>query len=492
MGDPWLELGLFASTFAVLVVIVDACVKPRGRGGFLPRDPLGMLVLLLVSAVVFGLLLVVTGAPLVSGIAVVGLAFVLALVSNIKRDVLGEPLVFSDFALIVAVFRHPQFYISALRPWQLVLLGGAMIGLVATLALLTRAGLALRLAGAMIAAAAWLGSAYVLPVARRATIGPLPDPDADVQRLGLVASLLTHWHDWRRSVDPAPCEAEGISGRTGQLVVIVQCESFTDPADLLGDASLVAPGLDLARKLAWRQGRLMVSGFGAYTMRTEYGVLFGRDEAMLGTRRFDPFLTAEGEASWALPNRLARGEWTSWFLHPHDMRFYGRDRLLPKCGFDRLVGEESFVPPETGEGRYVTDAAVADRILQLARERSGADLVYTVTIENHGPWPPAESDGTSVATPYLRLFANSDAMLTRLVEELPRLGRPTILCFFGDHRPSIPGASEPGAERHTPFVLLRFGVDGAPVLGSGEGEALPPAELHHAILAAIELGETER
>lgn len=485
------DLALLAPAFAVLVIVADAWALPRGRISLFPRDPLGALVLLLAASFACAFLLIVTGSPLVSVVGVVAVAFALTLISNIKRDVLGEPLVFSDFALIVAVFRHPQFYISALRPWQLAVLGGGIVGLALTLGLLATAGLAPRLAGVAIGIAAWAGLAFALPRVGRATLVPVPDPDSDVQRLGLVASLLTHWHDWRHSADPAPCEADAIPGRAGQLVVIVQCESFTDPADLLGDASLVSPGLELARKLAWRKGRLLVSGFGAYTMRTEYGVLFGRGEAGLGTRRFDPFLTAHGETSWALPNRLARNEWTSCFLHPHDMRFYGRDKLMPKCGFDSLVGEESFAPPAPGEGRYVTDAAIADRILAVAGERSGADLIYAVTIENHGPWPPVENDGKGVASPYLRLLANSDAMLARLLEGLPRLGRPTILCFFGDHRPSIPGASEPGAERHTPYVLLRFGADGAPVLGSGEREDLTPAELHHAILAAIRLGEAE-
>jgi phosphoglycerol transferase MdoB-like AlkP superfamily enzyme len=165
---------------------------------------------------------------------------------------------------------------------------------------------------------------------------------------------------------------------------------------------------------------------------------------------------------------------------------------MPEAGFGTLVGEEFFPRPGPDEGRYVSDAAVADRIIEIAQNSAGASLLYAVTIENHGPWPPEERDAARGASPYLRLLSRSDAMLARLIDALPRLGRPAVLCFFGDHRPSIPGASEPGPERHTPYVMLRFDSDGTPLPGTGTGEDMTPAELHHAILDAIRLGEAQQ
>jgi hypothetical protein len=62
------------------------------------------------------------------------------------------------------------------------------------------------------------------------------------------------------------------------------------------------------------------------------------------------------------------------------------------------------------------------------------------------------------------------------------------LCFFGDHRPSIPRESEPGGDKHTPFVLVRFDKSGQPMRsGDASGDATP-AQLHHEILAAIGSG----
>lgn len=485
-------LAILVPALCSLVILADACAAPYGRVALLPRSMAGTGILLLTVLLVFALLLALTGAPLVACVVVAALWAALSLISNIKRRVLGEPLVFSDFALIAALFQQPQFYLSALSAAQIAVLGGGFAALIAGLIGFSSADLEPRMIGLVLALVVGGILGTTIRSERAITLAPVPDPEADVLHHGLVPSLIASWHDWLRTKDPAPCQAPRITGKSQQLVVVVQCESFIDPAEIFSDPTLTLPGLELARQQAWLTGRLMVPGFGAYTMRTEYGVLFGRAEETLGARRFDPFLTAHGEVSWALPNRLDPDDWSCRFVHPHDMRFYGRDRLMPLSGFGELLGQDRFDPLAAGSGRYVPDAAITDCILDLARNGSGADFLYAVTIENHGPWPAGQTnDLLGAAAPYLKLLGQSDAMLARLVNELPRLGRPTTLCFFGDHRPSIPGASEPGPDRHTPFVLLRWDTNGKVLAGSRAEEDLTPAELHHAILDTIRLGEAE-
>jgi hypothetical protein len=273
-----------------------------------------------------------------------------------------------------------------------------------------------------------------------------------------------------------------------ELLVAIQCESFADPVELFGDPAFSLPNLASACANAWQYGNLEVSGFGAYTMRTEYAVLFGREEEQLGFRRYDPFLTALSEASYALPMRLGT-RWRSLFLHPHDMRFYGRDRIMPAAGFRELVGEDRFAPPTPGERRYVTDAAMSAQILELARTAPEPSLLYAVTIENHGPWSPdGASAGRDLASSYLHLVRKSDDMLAGLIAGLAALGKPAMLVFFGDHRPSIPGATDPNGPRHTPYVIMRFDSQGRFLRGENRRVDLTPAGLHHAMLDIV-LGE---
>ncbi len=474
----------------VLAVPLDALVRPRP--GLSGRRAAGIWLLAWMMMAAFGLFLAICGNVPVAAALALALLALLALVSNAKRAMLGEPLHFSDLALIGAIFRHPQFYLSAIRPWQRLLVGLAALGLLGLLASLFVADLAPHLAGVGLMAAGLAVLVLSLGAPPFTALAMRPDADGDVCRLGLLPVLLIYWRRWRATEKPLPCPPIERASPAGtpelpvpELLVIVQCESFADPVELFPGAEAL-PALRAARARAWQWGRLEVSGFGAYTMRTEYGLLFGRDEEALGFRRYDPFLTALDDISYALPARLKPAGWTSLFLHPHDMRFYGRDRIMPAAGFAELVADDRFAPPAPGEGRYVTDAAMADEIVTLAQKAAGPTVLYAVTIENHGPWAGDEVSGKrDLVGSYLRLARNSDAMLETLVSRIGALKRPAMLVFFGDHRPSIPGTTQPGGARHTPYVMMRFDASGCLMEGARSRVDLTPAQLHHAMLDAL-------
>jgi Sulfatase len=468
-------------------LLLDGTVRQRRIGGWCWQ---GRCLHLLVVTAAFGFFLAGSGNGPVAAILATALMALFTITSNAKHKMLGEPLVFSDLALIAALVRHPRFYFTAIssgQRWTLAI--GAPILLLAIAGLFVpRATPHLAGLGLLIVAA---GAMFLLLKSR--TIGALartPDVGADLVRLGIIATLLLYWLRWRRTPDPPVCpvlEAQREDDLSAHmvppdLIVIVQCESFADPVELTGDHQDALSGLTHARHLAWQWGDLGVSGFGAYTMRTEYGVLFGRSEAALGFRRYDPFLTAHGETSYALSARLGGAGYHCLFVHPHDMRFYGRDQLMPAIGFDHLIGEDSF-PPIADGARYVADQAVGASLGELIDKADGPTLIYAVTMENHGPWDKDRLTGSPGGLDaYLRHLRSSDAMLSQLVERMSAAGRPGLLVFFGDHRPSIPGVTEPGGARHTPYVMLRFSGEGQVQAGANARADLSPDELHHAIL----------
>jgi len=434
----------------------------------------------------FGLFLAGSGNFFVAGLLTIALIALFAIVSNAKYKMLGEPLLFSDLALLAALFRHPRFYFTAISAGQRVALMIAPFVLLIALAKLFVAHMTPHLIGVALLLASLLLLVVGLGAMMRRGAACSPDAEADVRRHGLIATLLLYWLRWRATSDPAPLPSLSACGSEPELVLVVQCESFADPVELTGDASLSLAGLDAARGMAWQWGDLAVSGFGAYTMRTEYGVLFGRSEEALGFRRYDPFLTAHGETSYALPARLRDCGYRSLFVHPHDMRFYGRDQLMPAIGFHQLVGLDSF-PPVPAGNRYVDDGTLGNTLAGLADESAEPTLIYAVTMENHGPWSKDRLTGAPGGLgSYVRHLRSSDAMLSALIDRLRRTGRPALLVFFGDHRPSIPGVTEPGGPRHTPYVMLRFGARGEILTGANRRVDLTPDALHHAILACIQ------
>ena len=484
------EMGAI-SFLAMLVgsLVLDATVRPRRTVLWQWR---GLLVHALAMTALFGLFVTGSGNFPVAAVLTIAMMALFTITSNAKHAMLGEPLIFSDLALLAALVHHPRFYLTAITIGQrrMLTIGGPL--LLVGLAALFVPRLAPHLVGLELLLIGVGGLFVLLAAGVFGNVAREPDIDGDVARNGLIATLLLYWWRWRATPDPVACSPlvmpQPGADAPPDLIVIVQCESFADPVDLTGDIRQALPGLARARAGAWQWGELAVSGFGAYTMRTEFGVLFGRSEAALGFRRYDPFLTAHGETSYALSARLRNGGYHNVFVHPHDMRFYGRDRLMPAIGFDRLIGEADFAPIPAGGGRYIDDrtlGATIGNMIDAAREPT---LIYAVTMENHGPWIKDQLTGSPGGlNAYLRHVRSSDTMLEELINRIGTAGRSGLLVFFGDHRPSIPGVTRPGGERHTPYVVLRFSADGEMLTRADARVDLSPDELHHTILRCAQM-----
>ena len=129
----------------VASLLLDSAVWPRTAQ---MRRWQGVLLHLLVLTALFGLCLAGSGNTPVAAVLATALMLLFTIASNAKHKMLGEPLVFSDLALIVGIMRHPRFYftaISARQRWMLAI--GASIAIV-VLALMFSARLQNHLAGA--------------------------------------------------------------------------------------------------------------------------------------------------------------------------------------------------------------------------------------------------------------------------------------------------------------------------------------------------------
>ncbi|MCE2575913.1 LTA synthase family protein [Komagataeibacter sp. FNDCR2] len=473
-SDFGLSIAVFMGAFCI-TFFMEHLTRPVGRGLWSrPRLVLHGLVM----GGLFGWCVLISGSVWLSACVMVLGVLVGVIASNIKFSLLGEPLLFSDVVVARSFLRNPKFYLFSVPLPARVAVVAIVLLLPALFIHVACQGLhaGMRLSGALMAMGSFIG----LRMIPRTRWAPVPDAQADITRLGLVGSLHLYWHRWQAEPDGRPPPPISPSTRPRRdIVVVVQCESFADPRRLgLGRDVAIPPmpGLDQARQLASAWGTLEVSGFGAYTMRTEYGVLFGRGEADLGFRYFDPFLTAGRERDFALPYRLGHAGYETVFMHPHNLGFYSRDHLMPAIGFHELVGGAAFAHAASLSMPYTPDCDVADAVLQRVDKATQPLFLYVVTMENHGPWPKGEGGGLAH---YLRHLEGSDRMLDRLAKGLEATGRTATLVFFGDHRPSIPGSVEPGKERDTPFVVIDFPV--ARASHAAAAQALSPAELHGVI-----------
>lgn len=415
-----------------------------------------------------------------------------ALVSGAKRRALREPLVFADFGLFSQALRHPRLYLPYFGTARALL---AAAGLTAAFA----AGLLLEDA-VRVPLSAWMLllalSVALLAAGTRAAAGVLTlEPQRDVERHGLLASLWLYWLAERS----APCQvsapfAAAITRASSFPIVVVQSESFVDARRFFsGIHENVLASFD-ALSRSGLAGRLAVPVWGAYTMRTEFAFLSGIAPQRLGVHRFNPYRRFARRPVATLASLLRSAGYRTVCIHPYPASFFARDRVFPGLGFDEFIDLASFAQPRRA-GPYVADAEVTGRI--LAELEKGPVFVFAITMENHGPLhletvapedlrlyreqPPT---GFEDLTVYLRHLGNADAMLGELAGALERRGEG-VLCWYGDHVPSMPGvyAALGFDDPRTDYCVWRAG-QASPARADLEVEQLPFRVLEAAGLAA--------
>jgi hypothetical protein len=414
------------------------------------------------------LLLAATGRPIFTGVVLISLGAGFALADRTKREVLREPVVFSEMSELPHVFTHPQLYLPFAGP--VLVVGGAVAAIAACIALLSFEPelwrpdpLLVMTYGALIVTGAWLMSREPVLGAVAAALrelGATGEPFSDASALGPFAMVLVYGVVARaertaRRARHAPPPAPALTLRSaGVPLILVQCESFFDArrlSPLVPEALL--SGYDACCESGGTFGRLEVPGWGANTMRAEFAVLTGIPENELGYDRFNPYHAFARAPIASLVWRMRNQGYRTVCLHPFDRSFFRRDLTLPALGFETFLGLESLGgsrrPP------YYSDPELAHHVLRVLDAEGSRVFIFAITMGNHGPWheagPPIDAElqclFDAVSLPqggellrYLDGLRKSDEMLQILLSGLQQRQRDAVLAFYGDHLPSLPHA----------------------------------------------------
>lgn len=474
----------FLVAFAIGIAIERYAALPTMRGLSPSALPARIAAFALLALFWLG----VWDRPILAAFACVVTLAVMSAISVMKRRLVDEPVVFSDFALLRLVVRHPDLYYTGFMA-KPPFLGGAIV-FVAAVATWLWAEPALLSGWAALALVAcvlafitivWWAAGLPRPARLLARWVPEPAVETHAGRWGLLLTVVAYALRWRGQARDAPVAGTDLPAGLTEArslapdrVVVVQLESFLDPPRLwVGQPGL--PGLARARDLALHHGPLGVPAHGAFTMRSEYAVLTGCSRAELGFRYLDPYLSTRDRAPPTLASRLAARGFTTVFLHPFRAGFFDRVRVVPRLGFARSLYEADFAGAERF-GPYVSDAALAARVLEEAGRTGGPTLVFAVTMENHGPWSAGRLAHEPDPTRQYRLhLANADRAITTLIDRLSSHPERTLLCLFGDHPPILPGIVA-AAQPETDYAVLLLG-GGAPPTRSTAARPLAAHEL---------------
>lgn len=277
-----------------------------------------------------------------------------------------------------------------------------------------------------------------------------------------------------RLIDDAEDFALSYEPRTGgeeaPNVIFVLSESFFDVTELPGVEFESDPLADFHAACA--EG---VSGK-FYTHTLGYGTSNIELEVMTGINsRFFPSdeMIYEWDAERlmrvkSVPQLFADAGYYTGYLHTFNDDIYQRRPLYTRLGFDEMFFSGDFAQID-GEaaaasdywaymwyklsGEFYSDDYMADLIIDLyERETENAPVfIWGITMENHTPYTadkydeyhwayesPLDEDAEGVLNAVVEGAANASASLGKLIEYFSACEEPTVIIFFGDHRPGLP------------------------------------------------------
>ena len=163
----------------------------------------------------------------------------------------------------------------------------------------------------------------------------------------------------------------------------------------------------------------------------------------------------------AMPWALVNQGYTAQMLHGYNDSLYNRTITYPRMGFSKLLFSQDV--QQLGfdwkggmyGGYYLMDSYLFEGVLHQMEEINAAGspaLLYAITMENHQPFDAEKfnyecqigvesqtlsDENMAIVRVMLEGITRADQALGALTDALREVERPTIVVFFGDHRPNL-------------------------------------------------------
>ncbi len=184
-------------------------------------------------------------------------------------------------------------------------------------------------------------------------------------------------------------------------------------------------------------GKTVVPTFGAYTVRTEFELLFGMPVKSLNDVSMPQRILLD-RAQTTIPRYYSELGYDTYYIHTFLSSFYSRSRVYSYLGFDELIFQDDFDVDVNYRYSYIEDKVIFDEIEYLLDESESPVYIHTTTMQNHQPYDQGE-DPTDELGNYLAGIGDMCEDLYAFLENLKELDEPTVVFFVGDHFPSFRG-----------------------------------------------------
>lgn len=296
----------------------------------------------------------------------------------------------------------------------------------------------------------------------RSVVTPKYEIDTSTYGEDLMDGILSQVEEYAESVSVSEADSQSPN------IIVVLSESFFDITSL-GNLTFETDPIASFRKICEDSvsGTFYAPTHGYGTANIELNILTG----------IDPSLMKVGEtpSNWdgykfdyipAIPRLLSENGYYTASLHTFNDSIYERMKYFGNLGFedcffsgdfaeidDEAAAAENYYTflNEKISGGYYSDDYLSDVMIKLYEKKKddGPVFLYGFTMENHSPYTePRDGDGfvfesdveltdeaqTTIANLAQGLH-NSAAALEKLVNYFSQVDEPTMIVFFGDHRP---------------------------------------------------------
>lgn len=274
-------------------------------------------------------------------------------------------------------------------------------------------------------------------------------------------------------------------GRKKPNIILILSESFFDVTTLPGVEYEEDPLKEFhALQAEGVSGAFHTRTLGYGTCNIELEVLTGINTTLLNREdlySMEPSLLTRLPT---VPSLLEEAGYTTTMFHLFNDSIYHREGIFQTLGFDHIYFSEDFaqIDPEAAaaadywafmegkiDGSFYSDRYMTDLFIDLYEGREGDSplFLYGISMENHTPHdgskyarqgytvaftsPLSEKDA-GILMDESQGAANASAALGRLCDYFREQEEPTVILFYGDHRPNL------GLEDSTQTVYSALGM----------------------------------
>ena len=235
-------------------------------------------------------------------------------------------------------------------------------------------------------------------------------------------------------------------------VIYVQLESLFDVNTIIGSeySEDPTPNFNQLSK-DFPSGELYVPSIGGGTANVEFEVLSGMNLDFFGAGEY-PYNTILQETTCeTVAYNLMEQGYATTAMHNHNGKFYSRNEVYSRMGFEHFVSLEYMPYVTYTEVGWAEDIVLADEIIKAMDATEQRDFVMTITVESHGKYDEnytyKEGDPEVLALPeqinqpkfcsYLHLIHETDKFIGKLIKQLELYEEPVVCVFYGDHLPAL-------------------------------------------------------